>query len=252
MRGGELPRSLLGAIIALADKIDTLKSMFENGKKPSSSGDPFALRRQAIGVIQIIIQHQMPLQLNRAPFLFNEQNGLRPFIVDRLQSYAEETYPEASTLMIQAICNTYRTEYNMDKHNDILIRELNLWNFAERLLALSALLQDAKGASLLSLFKRIKGLLKSRILPLRHSAAPGDSAEEIELDSAYRKIAAKIGQAQNASEQLLLLLDFEQPIASFFETVNVMDGNAEKENKRLYLLSDIANVFYQQADFSVL
>ena len=84
-RDDALPQSPLGCVLALADKLEMLKSFFRIGKKPTGSGDPFGLRRAALGVIRILDEKKFDLDL--APFLGEAQDELLPFLTDRFYVY---------------------------------------------------------------------------------------------------------------------------------------------------------------------
>ena len=246
-RGGDLPRNEIGALLALADKIDTLVGLFAIGKEPSSSGDPYALRRQALGMIAIEIDRKMHLDLDawlKHTFdVYREQgHTLRDEVetMQKLQSFLKERFvvwcrdeKGMSASVLNAIINR------------ISDQPFSFTDTFEKAEAFAMLIKTDEGKVLVDLVKRVANVLDPKqALGLVNTDLFG-SAEHA-LWSCY----------QNAVEQHwskllpLRFLAFENPIADFFDKVMVNDPNPELKANRQNLLGHIHALFQQLADFN--
>ncbi len=245
--GDKIPQSLLGALLSIADKIDTIAGIFAIDKIPTGSKDPYALRRLAVGLSRIIIESKLTINLYNliknalashqiaTAIPDNTQDLMIQFMMDRLKAYYLEQGIQAAVF------------------NAVSLGDAGcLLDFDAKIKALMVFSQQAEAQSLITLNKRILNTLKdthSTQLAIVNSALFEIEIERI-LFAQLEKINSKT--QQNYQEKILDLCGLETNIALFFEQVmvNVKD-NAIKKN-RLSLLNNIKTLFLSVADLSKL
>jgi len=244
--GDSLPRSTVGDIVAIADKIETLIGLFSIGEKPTGDKDPFALRRQVIGIIRILTEKNIALNLNtiisesiQATKLV-ESKDLNSFIYDRLSNFFKDQGYAA--LDIEAV----------------LAIESGLINeIPPRLNAIKEFLLLPESEDLASTNKRVGNILKKAdvksTLKVDRSLLKDDA--EINLYKTLDLVdteSRKEYVAKNYSGSLKLLCKLKNPIDQFFKDVMV---NAEDESlkmNRLALLEKLYSAMNLVADLSKL
>jgi len=255
--GDALPGSDLGDAVALADKIDTLAGIFATGQKPSGTRDPFGLRRAAIGVLRIVLEHRLELDLLA---LLQEAVRLQPlpditvraaalvaevydFVFERLRAQYLEREAAISTEMFDAV---------------LANRPASLLDFDARLRALLAFTATPAGASLAAANKRIANILRKSKLAeagstMAVSAAllrePAEQALQRDLEALRAPVEAATG-ARRYSEALDLLAGLRAPVDQFFDRVLVNDPDEALRNNRLALLAQVRMLFAGIADLS--
>lgn len=245
---GELPISDYGAIIAIADKIDTVVSCLAVGLNASGSQDPYALRRKAAGVIRIIIEKNYRLDLHRL-FSFSYQ-------------LLEKTHREEETLwedlweFIKSRINNVWSEFHYDVLDSILGNEnyviYDLYKLAK---AITITKETEQYASLLAGYKRANNLASRAEKSHLYSQDLLKEEEEIELDRALDKIEDEFIENiknSNYEEALALFASLESSINSFFDNVMVMVDDEELKNNRLALLQRVVKLIKPIADLSKL
>jgi glycyl-tRNA synthetase beta chain len=251
-RGGELPSSKIGVILALADKVDTLVGLFSIGKEPTSSGDPYALRRQALGVIAILIDCGLEIDLEKlletAYSLYHDQSqplADKKIVLQKLQHFFKERFEVwcrdekgLSSSVVSSVVNR-----NTGNHFALL-------DSFRRAKTLTQLLKTEEGESLKELAKRIFNILETRSLEDVDIAALG--VAELSLWNLYRRAVRENWLAFPIEEQYRAFLSFKAPIADFFESVLVNDLDSKLKANRQNLLRHIHALFQQLADFSKL
>lgn len=256
-RGGDLPRNEIGAILALADKIDTLLGLFAIGKEPTSSGDPFALRRQALGVIAIEIDRKMNLDLSawlkHTYTVYREQgHTLRDEAetLQKLQCFLEERFVvwcRDEKSMNPSVLNAITKR--------IAGQSFSFTDAFEKAEAFTALIKTEEGKVLVELMKRV-----SHVLDPKQTLSPVNSnlfgSAEHALWSCYQNAVdqhwSRILPLPGSSiqEGYLRFLAFKEPIADFFENVMVNDPDPQLKANRQNLLQHIHALFQQLADFN--
>lgn len=249
--GDELPRSMVGVCVALADKLETLVGMFGIGQVPTGDKDPFALRRHALGVIRILVEKELPLSfvdLIESVFaafpkglLSDTQGDVENFMSERLRGYfRDQTY---SINEVEAVLS--------------LQTEL-LYLIPKKLEAVRAFTALPEAESLAAANKRIRNILK-KAPPTDSSAIdtnkPWESSEEAALFNALNKLAPVIhGHFSNLAytEALIELAKFKTPVDNFFDKVMVMAEDPALRNSRLGLLRTLDGLMNQVADISKL
>ncbi|UJS25052.1 glycine--tRNA ligase subunit beta [Thiothrix winogradskyi] len=249
--GDELPSTATGRILALAERLDTLTGIFGIGQKPTGAKDPFALRRAALGVLRILIELQLPLDL--ADLLDKAADGLTPhlgskpdtqealdYILERLRAYYQEQGIGAE--LVEAVASLKPTQP---------------LDFDRRVKAVAAFRQLTASESLAAANKRIGNILKKVEGSLPESVNPALLQLEAEkaLASAVQYQENKVvplfaaGQYEAA---LLSLAELREPVDKFFDDVMVMADDVDLKNNRLALLNRLRGLFLRVADLSVL
>jgi glycyl-tRNA synthetase beta chain len=252
--GAVLPESLCGALLAIVDKIDTICGCFAIGLVPSGASDPYALRRQGIGIIQILLDRNMSLSLTRlvttAIGPFAGLDGARP-----KESAADD---------VAAFLRGRMSQLLVDEGNprDVVNAVLNasadnvpdVWNRAR---ALSAMKSSPDFEPLAVAFKRVANIIKKtdidHIGPVNEKLFQHSSEGLLHqacLDTAGKVLSA---MEQGRYEQALMeIAAVRQPVDNFFNDVLVMAEDPGLRDNRLSLLLQIARIFSGFADFSVI
>ena len=250
--GDALPASDIGRALAVADKIDTLAGVFSIGKKPSGNRDPFGLRRAALGIIRILVECRLDIDLRA---LIEKAIALQPetklsadelagdlyvFISDRLRRYFLDRDSGLATETFEAV---------MLRHPTSLV------DFDRRLAAVQTFARLEQAASLAAANKRIANILRKAGDPeglrvnqkLLHEDA--EQALQNALDNAREKVAPKL-KTRAYAEVLNELADLRDPIDRFFDDVMVMADDEAIRNNRLALLGELRALFLNVADIS--
>jgi glycyl-tRNA synthetase beta chain len=246
--GDSLPTSRTGQAVALADKIDTLVGIFAIEQRPTGAKDPFGLRRAALGLLRIMIEGHLELDLVD---LLGEAAAAQPvqrpgvidevydFIAERLRgSLLEE--PGTTTEMLDAVfANRPRSPLDA----------------VTRLQALKEFLLLPEAGILAAINKRIANILKKNSLG-SHVAVNADALTENaerQLHQVLRDLRVPVQEAaaqRRYAQSLKALVALRAPVDDFFEHVMVMDENIERRNNRLALLRDVQLLLGGVADLS--
>jgi len=246
-----LPSTQTGQILALSDKLDTVVGIFSIGLLPTGDKDPFALRRASLGVLRILIEHNIKLDLKSLVSLscqhfnhdFDEDSTTKQvigFMLDRLKGYclSQGFSPEQFAAV---------TSVNCTEPVDFMNRLQAVKEFA--------LLDEA--ASLGEANKRIQNLLKkapNNVAEHFNEAILSDS-QEIHLHKELQKTELQINpliEQNNYIDALKALSTLKQPIDDFFEHVFIMADDEKVKNTRLALLANIHANFIKIADISMI
>jgi len=245
--GDALPRNHTGEVVALADKLETLVGLFGIGQLPTGDKDPFALRRHALGVIRILVEKNLPLDLPAlieavlpafGELISNPAEHLLSFFSDRLAvSLREQGY---SAQEVDAV---------------LALQPSRLGEVPRRLAAVRAFAALPEAASLAAANKRVGNILKK-----------ADTAVEARVDTSLLKEAAEVSlyealqaaapRAQQAFEQgdytasLQALAVLKAPVDAFFDSVMVNADDAALKANRLGLLATLHQAMNQVADIS--
>jgi glycyl-tRNA synthetase beta chain len=246
-----LPETPGGAVLALADKIDTISGMLALGFTPTGSKDPFGLRRQANGVYRILLEQGLDLDLEAA---FHE--ACRN-LTSKVAVPWEELRPAIATFLETRLRFFYQTAgFRYDEINAVIDRSLfRPLDGRRRLDALQAIRPVAAFTSIFKAKKRIQNILDKQggAAPQWHGP---DKLAEPEEKILYRQLAGEgpaIGAAVNRGDYpgaLQRIESFAQPVDAFFDRVLVMHEDPVLRSNRLKLLQDIGNLFDRFCDFS--
>lgn len=230
-QGDDVPTAPVTVAVALADKLDTIRSFFGIDEKPTGSKDPFALRRAALGIIQIVT-------VNALRFGVAEGDVLA-FFADRLKVQQREAGVRHD--LIDAV-------FALGGEDD-LVRLL------ARVHALQAFVGTEDGANLLAGYKRAANILKKEGVdvsegPIELSENPEPA--EFELFKAALEVGPKAYQAVQCEDftgAMAALATLRAPIDAFFESVTVNDADPAKRAARLGLLAAFRAAVHKVADF---
>ncbi len=243
----EIPRTIEGAVLAIADKADTIAGMFAHGMVPSGSKDPFALRRAANGIVRILAEKKLPLSQTA---LWRSQpasptKALAEFLNERFAFYLRDARGFAYDV-VNAVLSA--------SSDDIV-------DAVSRAEAVSKVRPSEDFESISVAFKRMKNILRQatesgKWTPEMAQTAP--STEDMDpteqgLFDAVPQVAASVGRLRGEKkydEALVEISKLRQPIDVFFDKVMVMAEDAEVRRRRLYLLHKLMSEFTTIADFS--
>lgn len=249
--GAELPQTLTGAAVAVADKLDTLVGIFGIGMLPTGSKDPYALRRAALGVLRILIEKQLDLDLVEAVAFAIEQYGdkvkatglaqqVLDFIFDRLRARYED---EGVDVAVYQAVRALNPAAPLD--------------FDQRVQAVQAFRQLPEAGALAAANKRV-----SNILAKAESSIPANVNPALLLDDAEQALAAAVAAALQAvtplaaqrhyREALAQLAALRGPVDAFFEQVLVNADDSAVRANRYALLAQLRGLFLGVADISLL
>lgn len=253
--GGRLPISAAGQAVAIADKLDTLTGLFGIGQPPSGSKDPFALRRQTLGIIRICIGGGLKLDISaaisKACTLHNQGFDASPvyeYLLDRLGGwYLEQSVPTDT--------------FNAVRLSNVSIT--NLHDCDNRVRTIEAFRQKPEAFQLIAANKRIANILNkaesyegsaeksvnSLSIDTELFELKAESEMHVALTETQHKMAA---ETHNYEARCLLLAGLQTQVDGYFEAVMVMSENTAVRNNRLATLHNMRLLFLEVADFSVL
>jgi glycyl-tRNA synthetase beta chain len=249
--GAELPSTQTGSILAVADKLDTLVGIFGIGMLPTGSKDPYALRRAALGILRILIEKQLDLDLVQAVNFAIGQFGTQvkaaglsdqvlDFIFDRLRArYEDEGVEVASYLSVRAV------------------QPSSALDFDQRVQAVQAFRTLPEAAALAAANKRVSNLLSKFEAKLPATIEPRyfDNATEFSLYSALQQAEQAVqplAASRQYREALERLAHLRGPVDAFFEAVLVNAEDASVRANRYALLARLRGLFLGVADISAL
>ncbi|MGH6967517.1 MAG: glycine--tRNA ligase subunit beta [Stellaceae bacterium] len=242
------PTAPVSVALALADKLDTLASFFAVGEKPTGSGDPFALRRAALGVIRLILENKLRLPLlstfkAAAPTGKDPGKELLDFFADRLKVHLREKGVRHD--LIAAV-------FALGNEDDLV-------HLLARVEALQDFVKSTDGANLLVAHRRAANILRieEKKDGRSYSGVPRpdllQAAEERTLDKALERAALSAAAALEAEDfaaAMRSLAVLRAPVDQFFDKVTVNTDDQELRENRLRLLSQIRDALNRVADFS--
>ncbi|MCW7537259.1 glycine--tRNA ligase subunit beta [Aquabacterium sp. A7-Y] len=247
--GDQLPRHLLGVVVALADKLETLVGLFGIGQVPTGDKDPFALRRHALGVIRMLSEKQLPLSVEALLKLAAEPFGallnaplapLGDFIYDRLSSGLREQGYSAQE--VDAV---------------LALRPPHLAEVPRRLQAVRAFASLPEAESLAAANKRVGNILKKAeglMVPQVDTALLVEAPERALHDAlvAARPVSDAAFERGDYAASLQALAALKVPVDAFFDAVMVNAEDAALRANRLGLLATLHAAMNRVADLSKL
>ncbi|MFP3869543.1 MAG: glycine--tRNA ligase subunit beta [Syntrophobacteria bacterium] len=246
--GGELPTGLAGSLTSIADKLDTIVGCFGIGQIPSGTTDPFALRRQALGIIRIILEKNLPLSLS--DLIHKALAGLN----GKLTEPAEQTHQGVLEFFRVRLQNLLvRQGYPQDAAEAVLAYHLDpLVETVARIKILTEAKERDDFAALVGTVKRVVNILKEPV------EVPVDP--ELFVNQAEKALYEQVTVCERALEKPSAARDYravferlgglKAPIDRFFDETLVLDKDLVLRQNRLALLSRTASLFRQLADFS--
>lgn len=249
--GDVLPEQTIGCAVAIADKIDTLVGIFGINQAPKGDKDPFALRRAAIGLIRIIIEKDLNLDI-------------ADLLAKSVELYQDKlTNQDVTQQVLEFVFGRYRAYYQ-DQHITVDVIQAVLANapsspldFDKRIHAVTHFRTLGEAATLAAANKRVGNILVKFKGELFNAFKPdlATEAAEVELASAFLVVNTKIAPLmviKDYQSALTELAALKQPIDNFFDHVMVMADDEQVKTNRLTLLNEIRNSFLAIADISLL
>jgi glycyl-tRNA synthetase beta chain len=247
--GDALPDSNTGQALAIADRLDTLTGIFAIGQPPTGDKDPFGLRRAALGVLRIMIEHELDLDLHEliaiaAAIMPPEIKAARiadelfDFMMDRLRAY----YLDAG--------------YDGDVFEAVLVRRpVRPIDFDQRMRAVKAFRNLPESESLASANKRIRNILRKSgaEIPATYDSDLLQEGAEQDLARAMRDLDKKVTplfEQRIYTEALCALAALRDPVDRYFDSVMVMVDDQLLRHNRLALLNALSDLFLRVADIS--
>ena len=254
-----VPKKPFSITLSVSDKIDTLVGFFGVDQKPSSSKDPYALRRTALGIIRIIIENKKDLRvkdlisyssnfyLNQGFSFQNEflQNDIMIFLRDRFKFYLKEK----------------------DIRHDIIEASINAFDLNkislqfEKSKSLNKVINTQVGYDIISSYKRAHNILQSEVRDdkkeFSNTTDPGIFKTEFEKNLHKRinelnKYFSRNSREENFDETLILLSSIKKEVFDFFDNVKVNDENTSIKKNRLELINILCKTFENYTDFHLI
>ncbi len=249
--GDDLPRNPVGITVALADKLETLVGLFSIGEKPTGDKDPFALRRQALGIIRMLVENKLPL-----PF---EQ-----LIQDVLSAFDNQSDSAATVAAIKEFCFD-RLSVNL-RENGATPQEVDavlsldpalLSDIPQRLTAVRTFAELAEAPALAAANKRVSNILKKveGEVQAQVNASLLQEPAEIALNAALSKVkpeADTLFESGDYTAALKALAALKAPVDDFFDNVMVNAEDPALKVNRLGLLATLHQAMNRVADLSKL
>ncbi len=249
--GGSLPETETGALLSIAEKIDSICGCFSVGLIPTGAADPYALRRQGIGILQIMRSRRIKVSLadivNKGVSLF----------ADKSTEPAEKTASAVLTFLTNRLSRLLADE-GLSKDIIAAVTSVSAEQIPDvenRAAALQKLKGQAEFDPLAAAFKRVENILK-KTDPARDATVDADlfdHASENALHAASQAVAGKVNDfmAQGDLDSALdAIAGLRDPVDAFFNDVMVMAEDAAVRANRLALLASISAIFGRIADFS--
>lgn len=249
--GDDLPATKTGMVLALAERLDTITGLFGIGQPPTGSKDPFALRRAALGILRIVIEKQLPLDLTacigaavssfgKLPKSEGLAAAVQDFIFDRLRAlYSDQGVASDVFLAVDAV------------------RPASPLEFDARIKAVSHFVTLPQALALAAANKRVSNILQKSSVPAGTVVAGARLTE-----AAERALAERLQAVQTRVEPFLKESDFTPALAAmaelqpvvdaFFDQVMVNVDDPALRDNRLALLHQLRTLFLRVADISLL
>jgi glycyl-tRNA synthetase beta chain len=254
--GDSVPTTATGATLALADRLDTLVGIFGIGQPPTGSKDPFALRRASLGVLRIIVERGIDLDLYEAlTAAASQHTGL-----DTNSNSIESLSKQVLTYMIDRFRSWYE-DINIptEVFQAVAARQLsNPLDIHQRVQAVHAFNQLAEASALAAANKRVSNILAKQ----EGNTIPAEVDNTLLADNAEKALALSLAelasevkplqQDRDYTDVLKQLARLRQPVDQFFDDVMVMVDDEDLRNNRLALLQQLRNLFLEVADISLL
>ena len=254
-----VPRSTEGAVLSIGDKADTIAGMFALGLVPSGSKDPFALRRQANGIVKVIAEKKLPLKIldlmKDARAGYQKSEAEKKFVDD--EKYAESVkvfFRERLEFYLRDVCG-----YSYDVVNAVLGADADdVVDALARAEAVKQVMDMPEFQAIGAACKRMRNILRQAeekgIKPAKEVETFSDSSPEEQNLISYLKQSGPRVEEQRSRKQYLdalqLLATAREPVDAFFDKVMVMVDHERVRANRLALLQTLLTEFSTIADFS--
>lgn len=253
--GDQLPVTMTGAIIGLADRLDTISGIFGIGQPPTGSKDPFALRRASIAVLRILVEKKLSLDLRELlTFAKSQHNNLTvgDELVEQILGYMLDRFPAMDMFEDLGI----PAEVFQSVNAKLLSQPLDIY---QRILAVNTFRQLPQSQSLAAANKRVSNILSKQTATATAIANVNESLLKEEAEKVLaqavnekQKLVEPFFASRNYARALGELASLQQPVDAFFDNVMVMCEDPALQQNRLALLQQLRGLFLEVADISYL
>lgn len=246
--GGDTPATIAGALVGLADRIDTIAGCFGIGKQPTGTTDPYGLRRLALGLLAIIERHQLSLSLR----------DLAGLALDLYGDKVTEEKPAALAAVLEFIKGRYVNDLTAKGLPAAAVEAVTSVEFDDavdctlRIRALTAVQGEETFTILAGSFKRVRNIIKDHGDDTVRVELLTEAGEQ-ELHQALTGVAAEAAPllaARDYPAAMAAILKMKEPVDRFFEQVMVMAEDEGVRRNRLNLLTGVSRLFLKIGDFS--
>lgn len=246
--GDELPATNTGMVLALAERLDTITGLFGIGQPPTGSKDPFGLRRSALGVLRIIIEKQLPLDL-------------APCIREAIKQYPAFTDPQLETAVQDFIFERLRAWYSdlgisSESFQAVAaVRPTRPLEFDARIKAVNHFAELPQSQALAAANKRVSNILSKSDVAGRYdfdatlAQEPAEQDLSAQLDSLVREVDPLLDSG-DFTAALTRMASLQTVVDAFFDSVLVNVDDEKLRNNRLALLQRLRSLFLRVADIS--
>ena len=257
--GSKIPKKPFSIALSLADKIDTLVGFFGLNQKPTSSKDPFALRRLALGIIRITVENKKDFKIidliNYSSNLYYNQGfkfenqflqkELSDFLMERLKYFMREEN------IRNDIVQSATTSFNLDQSVVIFNKAKNL----------NKIISKQNGIDIISSYKRASNILDSEMknekIELSNTTDPGIFKTEFEKNlfkkiNELQKYFSSLNKDENYGQTLDNLASFKRDVFNFFDNVIVNEDDPVIKKNRLELIQMMCKTFDNYVNFSLI
>jgi len=253
--GDGLPTEDSGAIIGIADRLDSLVGIFGIGKAPTGAADPFGLRRAALSIIHVVLARRFRFSLSQA--VSTALAGLE----SKLGGVRKSSEPSPRQLVLDffraRLKALWSEEYRADVVEAILSSGFDdLVAARQRLEALSRLVSDPSFEALATAFKRVGNIVEKQAKDVPAGEVDPrrlKEPSEVRLRDSCQAVRARVERLSRADEYAAVLKEItslKAAVDEFFEEVMVMTDEREVRENRVRLLQEVRALFSEVADFS--
>ena len=231
-QGDILPTTIEGALAGIADKMDTVIGCFSVGLKPTSSKDPYALRRAVQGIVYVtlssVLEYDYKELIKKSYEIFSDDKKVTE----------KNVIEDVTEFFKQRIINVLSERYNKDLINYEIDLESNIVKLDERLKVLSKLSKTENFDKLINLLKRVKNILKDE---KENNIAVNENLFNTEQEKNLLLFINKLEKIESSEFETYtsILIDNEEVINDFFDKVIINDKNTEIKNNRISLLKKL-------------
>lgn len=263
-----VPRDPISIVLALAEKIDSLVTLWRAGERPSGSRDPFALRRAGLGILRIVLQNglRLPLRLPMAAVIIlhrgEPNHGSSEALLARARTEEDSVLSEILAFLADRLKVALRDEGTRHDLIDAVFALCGDDDFVRligRVKALEAVLSTTDGIDLLTAYRRAANILRieekrdGRSYEGRADARRLEVIEERDLSEALATAEKRISEElarERYGDAMAVMAGLREPVDRFFDKVTVNAPDAALRENRLFLLSNLRRVLHTVADFS--
>ena len=234
-QGDSLPTTIEGALAGIADKIDTVAGCFYVGLKPTSSKDPYALRRAVQGIIYVTLNSKLRYDYKKLI-----EKAYEIFAADK-KVLEKNVVEDVTEFFKQRIINVLSEKYSKELINYEVNLESNVVNLDEKLEVLLKLSKTEKFEKLINLLKRIKNILKEE---KGNAVSINENLFSTEEEKKLYSFADELENVENKGFSICTetLIENEEIINNFFDKVKINDENPEIKNNRISLLKKLEKI----------